>query len=91
MHRLIRTQIEGLITVVIAIAFMTFFPSSTSRPSSVLRLRYFSERDAQIMTARVLRDDPSKSHTKTHVSREELMTAVSVYVHKEAVTSMMER
>lgn len=57
--------------------FIALFPRSTSNPVSLLGFRYFTEREAQILTARVLRDDPSKVHAKTHVSRGELKDALT--------------
>ncbi|KAL2206535.1 alternative sulfate transporter [Sarocladium strictum] len=63
--------IEGMLTILVAIAFVAFFPRSTERPISLLGVRYFSENEAKILTARVLRDDPSKIHTHVNVKKEE--------------------
>lgn len=71
------SQIEGMLTLVVAVAFILFFPRSTANPVSLVGLRYFNEHEAQILTARVLRDDPTKVQARTNVSREELKAAVS--------------
>ena len=71
--------IEGMMTLFLAIAFIAFFPRGTHRPVSLMGLRYFSERESQVLTARVLRDDPSKQQVRQHISREEFMAAVRVF------------
>lgn len=60
----------------VAIAFVIFFPRSTSNPVSLCGLRYFNARQAEVLTARILRDDPSKAQVRQSVSKEEFMTAV---------------
>ncbi|CAG9945274.1 unnamed protein product [Clonostachys rosea f. rosea IK726] len=65
-------QLEGMLTIVIAVLFITLFPRSTSNPVSLAGLRLFTEEEAHIITQRVLLDDPTKKHAHTHVSREEL-------------------
>lgn len=67
-----QVQIEGTFTIMIGIMFLTLFPKSPSDPTSLVGFRYFTPREAQILTYRVLRDDPSKAHAKSHVSRDEL-------------------
>ncbi|KAH6680035.1 alternative sulfate transporter [Plectosphaerella plurivora] len=69
--------IEGMFTIVVGIVFIALFPRSTSNPVSLLGYRFITERESQILTARVLRDDPSKAHAKTHVSRTELKNALT--------------
>ncbi|CAG9977195.1 unnamed protein product [Clonostachys byssicola] len=64
--------LEGMLTIVIAVLFITLFPRSTSNPVSLAGLRHFTEEEAHIITQRVLLDDPTKKHAHTHVSREEL-------------------
>ncbi|KAK0388596.1 hypothetical protein NLU13_4839 [Sarocladium strictum] len=63
--------VEGMLTVVVAIAFVCFFPRSTERPISILGVRYFTEHESRILTARVQRDDPTKVHEHVHVKKEE--------------------
>ncbi|KAL6365580.1 hypothetical protein LRP88_01580 [Fusarium phalaenopsidis] len=63
--------------LVVAVAFILFFPRSTANPVSLVGLRYFNEHEAQILTARVLRDDPTKVQARTNVSREELTAALT--------------
>lgn len=74
---LMREQIEGILTLLVAAAFIAFFPRSTERPVSLLGIRYFSESQAMILNARVVRDDPSKVHAHVHVKKSEMKDAVS--------------
>ncbi|CRK21379.1 hypothetical protein BN1723_012369 [Verticillium longisporum] len=69
--------IEGILTLAVGITFISLFPQSTNHPVSLFGYRYFTEREAQILTARVIRDDPSKRHAKQHVSRSELKDALT--------------
>ncbi|KJR89056.1 transporter [Sporothrix schenckii 1099-18] len=69
--------IEGMITVAIGILFITFFPKSPSNPVSILGIRYFNEREVHILSRRVLLDDPSKIHTHTHISKQEIKNALT--------------
>ncbi|KAI8665924.1 MFS domain-containing protein [Fusarium keratoplasticum] len=69
--------IEGMLTLVVAVAFILFFPRSTAKPVSLVGLRYFNEHEAKILTARVLRDDSTKVQARTNVSREELKAALT--------------
>lgn len=66
----------------VAACFIIVFPRSTDRPVSLFGLRYFDQREAQILTQRVLRDDPTKIHAKPHVSREEFKAAVSSHCQR---------
>lgn len=72
-----KRQVEGMLTVVVAIAFVCFFPRSTERPISILGVRYFTEHESRILTARVQRDDPTKVHEHVHVKKEEFKATVS--------------
>ncbi|KAL2683291.1 hypothetical protein Neosp_007761 [[Neocosmospora] mangrovei] len=69
--------IEGMLTLIVAVAFILFFPRSTAKPVSLVGLRYFNEHEAQILSARVLRDDPTKVQARTNVSKEELRAALT--------------
>ncbi|KAH7310576.1 major facilitator superfamily domain-containing protein [Stachybotrys elegans] len=69
--------LEGIVTVVIGIVFLATFPKEVSNPVSLLKFRYFTEREAQILTERVLRDDPSKRQVRTHVSWEEFRATIT--------------
>lgn len=71
------TQVEGLLTVVVAALFLALFPRSSRRPVSLLGVTLFNEREARILTARVVRDDHTKIQAKQHVSRDEFKSAVS--------------
>lgn len=69
-------QLEGIFTILVGIAFLATFPESAANPVSLLRHRYFTERETQILSLRVLRDDPSKAHTSKNVKWSELKSAV---------------
>ncbi|KAK4245072.1 hypothetical protein C7999DRAFT_16732 [Corynascus novoguineensis] len=60
--------IEGLFTVLVGGLFVALFPRSASNPVSLLGVRYFSERESQILQQRVLRDDPTKIQARQNVS-----------------------
>ncbi|KAJ4391241.1 hypothetical protein N0V93_004858 [Gnomoniopsis smithogilvyi] len=59
--------IEGIYTVFAAIYFMVVFPKSPMHPVSLFKIRWFNERDAHILTTRVLVDDPARSQARKHV------------------------
>ncbi|EAQ93102.1 hypothetical protein CHGG_01337 [Chaetomium globosum CBS 148.51] len=61
-------KIEGLFTILVGVLFVMLFPRSSGNPFSLLRFRYFSEREAQILQQRVLRDDPTKFQPRRNVS-----------------------
>ncbi|KAK4152520.1 hypothetical protein C8A00DRAFT_34764 [Chaetomidium leptoderma] len=60
--------LEGLFTLLVGILFIALFPLSSAKPVSLLGIRYFSEREAQILQHRVLRDDPTKFQPRRNVS-----------------------
>lgn len=66
-----------MFTVVVGIFFITFFPKSPTNPVSILGIRYFDEREIHILSRRVLLDDPSKIHTHTHISKQEIKSALT--------------
>ncbi|KAK4132811.1 MFS general substrate transporter, partial [Trichocladium antarcticum] len=65
-------QIEGVFTIIVGILFFSLLPQSPLNPVSLFGIRYFSEREAQILQQRVLRDDPSKVQTRETVSAAEV-------------------
>ncbi|CAK7221697.1 hypothetical protein SEUCBS140593_004654 [Sporothrix eucalyptigena] len=69
--------IEGMFTVVVGILFISLFPKSPANPVSILGFRYFSDREIHVLSRRVLLDDPSKIHTHTHISKQELKNALT--------------
>jgi hypothetical protein len=69
-------QIEGIFTILVGILFICLFPLSAENPVSILGLRYFSEREAQILQQRVLRDDPTKAQKRKNVSWDEIKATV---------------
>jgi hypothetical protein len=70
-------QIEGLFGVVIGVIFIALVPKSTSNPVSSFGIRFFSERDAYILTQRILLDDLSKVRAKENISKKEIKSFVS--------------
>ncbi|GJC81172.1 putative uncharacterized transporter YOL163W [Colletotrichum liriopes] len=68
--------LEGIFTVLVGIAFFVCFPDQVSNPVSLMGVRYFTEREAEILYKRVMIDDPSKAHAKRSVSWPELRSAV---------------
>ncbi|KAL2165666.1 hypothetical protein VTG60DRAFT_4049 [Thermothelomyces hinnuleus] len=64
--------IEGLFTVLVGALFIALFPPSPGNPVSLLGIRYFSEREVQILQQRVLRDDMTKIQPRQNVSWDEV-------------------
>ncbi|KAM0541665.1 hypothetical protein ACHAPJ_013140 [Fusarium lateritium] len=69
--------LEGIFTLIIGITFILLFPNQVSNPVSLVGIRYFNEREAEILTQRVLRDDPSKAIIRRHINRQELIAALT--------------
>ncbi|CAG9984587.1 unnamed protein product [Clonostachys byssicola] len=69
--------IEGIFTILVGIAFLTIFPTSVSKPVSLVGIRFFSERESYILSRRILADDPSKAELKTHVSWQEVKNVLT--------------
>jgi len=69
-------MLEGLFTILCGFIFLFLFPRSTARPVSLAGVRFFSERESQILTQRVLRDDPSKFQPHKNVSLAEVKATV---------------
>ncbi|KAL2211264.1 alternative sulfate transporter [Sarocladium strictum] len=67
--------IEGLMTVVVSVSFIAMFPRSNTKPFSILGVKFFTEKETEIIIARVVRDDRTKSQLRNHVSRGELKAA----------------
>lgn len=65
-----------MFTVLVGAAFLCLFPKSPSDPVSLLGFRYFTEREAHILSHRVLLDDPRKIHKRQHISKQEIKNAV---------------
>lgn len=68
--------LEGIFTVLIGFTFLLFFPDQVTNPKSLLGLCYFTEREAQILYHRVIRDDPSKKQVGTHITLEDFKSTV---------------
>ncbi len=73
-----QSQIEGMFTVLVGILFIALFPLSSAKPVSLLGVRYFSERESQILQQRVLRDDPTKAQPRQSVTLGEIKDTVSL-------------
>ena len=56
----------------IGVLFIVFFPKSVSKPSSLGGIRYFSEKETRILMERVVRDDPSKGHNRSNITKAEI-------------------
>ncbi|KAK0389066.1 hypothetical protein NLU13_2642 [Sarocladium strictum] len=69
--------IEGIITVLVGVVFLLCFPNHVSDPVSLLKIRYFTEHETQILTERVFRDDPSKRQARTHVTWQEFKNTIT--------------
>ncbi|KAH7123254.1 major facilitator superfamily domain-containing protein [Dactylonectria estremocensis] len=69
--------LEGIFTLLVGIAFLLTFPNNVSNPVSLLRYQYFTERETQILSLRVLRDDPSKAQVGQNVTSAELISALT--------------
>lgn len=68
--------IEGIFSVLVGLIFLALFPKNTSNPVSLLGFRLFTEKESQILTKRILRDDPSKISAKPNISRQEMRNVV---------------
>ncbi|KAK4193244.1 hypothetical protein QBC35DRAFT_100222 [Podospora australis] len=64
--------LEGIFTLIVGVIFISTFPKSSGHPVSIFGWRYFSEREAQILKLRVLRDDPTKNQARQTVSMSEV-------------------
>lgn len=60
----------GLFTIASGFIYGFFLPDSFSKPGSAFlpRVSYFSQRELEILRARVLLDDPAKEKKKKHIS-----------------------
>ncbi|KAH8681809.1 major facilitator superfamily domain-containing protein [Xylariales sp. PMI_506] len=65
--------LEGIVSVLVGITFLLAFPTSVSKPTSLLGVTYFSERESQILYQRVIRDDPAKATYRNYITRQELI------------------
>jgi len=69
-------QLEGLFTILVGVIFTFLFPRSPGNPVSLAGIRYFSERESQILVRRILLDDPTKSHAQKNITRQEIVRTV---------------
>ncbi|CAI4212299.1 unnamed protein product [Parascedosporium putredinis] len=69
--------LEGIFTILVGFAFLAVFPESASHPVSLLKLRYFSERESRILHQRVLKDDPTKAQASRNVKWAEIKGALT--------------
>ena len=64
--------IEGLITISAGVIFIIFFPRSPQHPVCLSNIKYFNEREIQILVQRVWRDDPTKHPNAKIITKGEL-------------------
>lgn len=60
--------LEGLFTLLVGFLFLALFPLNSAKPTCWAGIRYFDERQSQILLQRVLLDDPSKTHTHRNIT-----------------------
>lgn len=60
---------------------MIVFPKSPLHPVSLFRIRWFNERDAHILTTRVLVDDPARSQARKHVRWKDIKEMVRAIIN----------
>lgn len=66
--------IEGSMAIFVALLIILFLPGSPSRPRPLfLPIRYFSDREEQIVAHRVVRDDQAKADTSRRLTRQEIV------------------
>jgi len=70
--------IEGSIAIFCGLVFLFFLPGSPQRPFSVVsrRLTLFTEREREIIRARVVADDRAKAAVHHHLSQTEIFAAL---------------
>ena len=64
--------LEGLITIAVGVVFGVLFPRSPAHPISLTNIRWFTEKESQILVQRVVADDPTKHQNAKNVTKEEL-------------------
>ena len=65
--------IEGSMAIFVSILIIFFLPASPSRPRPLfLPVRYFNDREEQILAHRVVLDDHAKSDTSRRLTRKEI-------------------
>ncbi|KAF5625865.1 nicotinamide mononucleotide permease [Fusarium tjaetaba] len=69
--------LEGIFTILVGILFILFFPDSPFNPVSLFKFGVFTEREKEILTKRILKDDPSKIHAKPNVTQEEFRNVMT--------------
>ncbi|RKL13130.1 hypothetical protein BFJ68_g7515 [Fusarium oxysporum] len=67
----------GIFTILVGILFILFFPDSPFNPVSLFKFGVFTEREREILTKRILKDDPSKIHAKPNVTKEEFRNVMT--------------
>lgn len=79
--------------VFIAIVFICFLPASPSSPQPMfLRIQYFTERERQILVARVVQDDKAKAVVAKRLQFKEIFAALGnwrKYPHIIAAISLI--
>ncbi|KAK4057507.1 hypothetical protein OIO90_001576 [Microbotryomycetes sp. JL221] len=71
--------VEGLMAVAVAVLFILLLPASPSRPTPLLfpRSSFFTERQRQILMARVIADDKQKAASASKITTKEIVAVVT--------------
>lgn len=73
-------KVEGAITLLVFVGFVMLCPTSPSNTRPVHGMfDFFTDRDREILTARITRDDESKSAAKAKITFKTFMEAVGDY------------
>lgn len=69
--------IEGSMAIVVAVLIICFLPGSPARPRPLfLPIRYFSDREEQIVRRRVVSDDAAKAATSRRLTIKEVFSTL---------------
>jgi MFS family permease len=70
--------IEGCMAIFVSILFILFLPASPFNPRPMfLPIRYFNEKDQQILVARVLNDDKAKATSAKKITVKEVVSTLA--------------
>lgn len=76
--------IDGLISILVGVAFAALFPGRPDENVSLFGLSFFTEHEKSILHHRVILDDPTKEQRRTSVTGREILNAVGnwrIYPH----------
>lgn len=70
--------IEGSMAIFVSLLFISFLPASPANPRPMfLPIRYFSERERQILVVRVVKDDKRKADQSRKITVREIIGTLS--------------